>query len=422
MVHLRVFIASPGDVIDERNLARHLLSEELPRSPAFRGRVTFDPITWDDPAAQVAMLAGEQPQNSVSRTLPRPADCDFVIVILWSRMGTPLPDTERKPNGDGYLSGTEWEYEDARNSKKKPPVLIYRRTEKHKVALDDPDIDAKRDQLERVERFFARFRNLDGSMSGGYNTYLNPTDFKTLLRQHLEQLVWDRIEGDLFEDQPARPVRDHGTQPPLPHVREEPAEEQANKTSPLSRARHRLVILGAAILLALGLLIAYWGKQPARFWGSLSVPSKPERSLADSKTNPQTGIKPSSREVSLPNVPPQPRKQNFNPDYSTIQKTTACADMHELAREIRRTYNKADNLQTEGGPAFSDKPGAEGDPWAGSDVWKIDLFPQEGTLCRQIVTFTESEHNKLMSSEAATLWVLRSGKWTPFQTRFRSKR
>ena len=31
--HLRVFLASPGDVADERNLARRLLKEELPYDP-----------------------------------------------------------------------------------------------------------------------------------------------------------------------------------------------------------------------------------------------------------------------------------------------------------------------------------------------------------------------------------------------------
>lgn len=197
VLQFRVFISSPGDVLDERNLARQLLSDELPRVPAFRQRVSFDPISWDDPAARVVMLAGEQPQDSVNRSLPRPAECDFVVIILWSRMGTPLPDTVRKSNGEPYVSGTEWEFEDAMTSSKRPSVMVYHRTEKQKVNLDDPDIDAKREQLKKVDRFLSRFRNPDGSISSGINSYSTPSEFKEQLRQHLEQLVWERIKDSL---------------------------------------------------------------------------------------------------------------------------------------------------------------------------------------------------------------------------------
>jgi hypothetical protein len=44
-------------------------------------------------------------------------------------MGTPLPPEYRKPNGALYLSGTEWEYEDALGADPQPDILVYRRTE-----------------------------------------------------------------------------------------------------------------------------------------------------------------------------------------------------------------------------------------------------------------------------------------------------
>ncbi len=139
-------------------------------------------IAWDDPAAQIPMLATETPQESVNAARPRPATCDIVIVILWSRMGTPLPDNMRKPNGEPYLSGTEWEYEDAVNSPNQPPpaVLVYRRTEEPKIGLRDPQKKEKEEQFERVEAFFARLR----SLKRGVNEYATPGDFKGLLRQH----------------------------------------------------------------------------------------------------------------------------------------------------------------------------------------------------------------------------------------------
>ena len=54
-------------------------------------------VAWDDPAARIPMLATETPQESVNTARPRPATCDIVIVILWARIGTPLPDSIKKP-------------------------------------------------------------------------------------------------------------------------------------------------------------------------------------------------------------------------------------------------------------------------------------------------------------------------------------
>ena len=48
------------------------------RIAGLRGRVPFDVVSWDDPAARIAMLANQTPQASVNRALPRPAECDIV--------------------------------------------------------------------------------------------------------------------------------------------------------------------------------------------------------------------------------------------------------------------------------------------------------------------------------------------------------
>ena len=179
---VRIFLSSPGDVAEERLLARQLIDSELPKRPHFRERVRLELVAWDDPAARIPMLATETPQASVTAGRPRPATCDIVIVILWSRMGTPLPDSVRKPNGKSYCSGTEWEYEDAVNSpeRPRPQVLVYRRTEKPKLDVDDPEWEDKRAQFRGVEEFFAQFRNPDNSLKGGVNEYPTPSEFKDL--------------------------------------------------------------------------------------------------------------------------------------------------------------------------------------------------------------------------------------------------
>lgn len=203
---VRIFLSSPGDVAEERTLARQFIDSELPKFFHLREKVKFELVAWDDPAARIPMLATETPQDSVNIARPRPANCDIVIVILWSRMGTPLPNSVRKPNGEPYLSGTEWEYEDAVHSpwQQKPVLLVYRRTAEPLISLRDPKRKEKEEQFERVEAFFAEFRSADGSLKGGVNEYAAPSDFKTLLSQHLQQFVWQLLQ----------PSGDNGEPPP----------------------------------------------------------------------------------------------------------------------------------------------------------------------------------------------------------------
>ena len=190
---VRIFLSSPGDVADERKIARELIEGELQKHPSYRG-LKLEVITWDDPDARIPMLASETPQQSVNNARPRPSTCDIVVVILWARMGTLLPETICKPGGEPYLSGTEWEYLDAVNSTRepKPEVLVYRRTEEPIISIRDPNRKEKEEQFERVEAFLARFRNSDGSLTGGINEYAAPDKFRALLRQHLDDLLHPR--------------------------------------------------------------------------------------------------------------------------------------------------------------------------------------------------------------------------------------
>src|SRR5205823_10809486 len=110
--HIRVFLSSPGDVKEERDAADRIL-EELPRGHAWKDKFSIDPVRWDDAHAPAPMDAHLTPQEAVNRSLFKPSQCDVVVVILWGRMGTPLPESYKKPDGSLYLSGTEWEFEEA---------------------------------------------------------------------------------------------------------------------------------------------------------------------------------------------------------------------------------------------------------------------------------------------------------------------
>jgi hypothetical protein len=210
-MHIRVFLSSPGDVADERSLAREILRSELGYDPLLRGTVTLEVVSWEDPAAPIPMLASLTPQEAVNRFGLKPSDCDIVIVILWARMGTQLDVSAfRKPDGQPYQSGTEWEFEDALNATPRPQILVYRRMEEPKVALTDPDLSQKIEQYGAVNRFFDRFKNADGSFRGGFNAYSTPTEFKTRLANDLRSILGERLRA-------ARAVAERGV--PLAAVR-----------------------------------------------------------------------------------------------------------------------------------------------------------------------------------------------------------
>src|SRR5437588_786952 len=109
--HIRVFISSPGDVPEERLIAAQVL-DDLPRDPLLKGKITIEAVAWDQAGSAAPMLATMTPQEAINQGMPLPADCYLVIVIFWSRMGTPLPPeyTKPGPGGERYQSGTEWEY------------------------------------------------------------------------------------------------------------------------------------------------------------------------------------------------------------------------------------------------------------------------------------------------------------------------
>jgi hypothetical protein len=178
----RIFLSSPGDVAADRAQTRELLLG-LARGPLVRDRVHIDVVSWDDPHGGATMDARLTPQQAVDRSLPTPAECDLTIVLLWGRMGTPL--TETRADGSPYLSGTEWEFENAVAAKR--PVLVYRRTEKVLLDPDDPEFDEKITQKRRVDAFFERFRGEGGALLRQHADYVSTDDLMRRLRTDFER-------------------------------------------------------------------------------------------------------------------------------------------------------------------------------------------------------------------------------------------
>lgn len=205
-LHLRVFLASPGDVAHERGLAAGVI-DELRYEPLLRGRVTVELVAWDTPGGGVPMLASMTPQMAIAQGLPKPSECDIVVAIFWARMGTPLPPEYTKPDGSRYLSGTEWEYLDALHASERsgrPVVLVYRRKERVLLDPSDPRFNEKHEQWQRTEAFFAAMYNEDGSIRRGFNLYATWDEFRKNLSNHLKEIIRRLLEAQ--PDTPAAPA------------------------------------------------------------------------------------------------------------------------------------------------------------------------------------------------------------------------
>src|ERR1700691_160929 len=81
----RIFISSPGDVGDERRRAALVVSR-LKRE--FARFFEISAVLWE----YEPMLASGHFQDVIDP----PGESDVVVLILWSRLGTPLPERTDK--------------------------------------------------------------------------------------------------------------------------------------------------------------------------------------------------------------------------------------------------------------------------------------------------------------------------------------
>ncbi|SDF06321.1 tetratricopeptide repeat protein [Rhodospira trueperi] len=192
-----VFISSPGDVAAERRrcvLVINRLNQEFGRFLEVR------PYLWETEP----MLAGGHFQDIIE---PLPGDSDIVVVILWSRLGSPLParTDKREYHGlDGRIpvTGTEWEVENALQAhaeKGRPDLLVYRnRTEARATGRDGKALRHAAEQLDALEGFWTRhFKDAEtGGFKLGYNSYFSADQFEEKLETHLRARLKRLLPAD----------------------------------------------------------------------------------------------------------------------------------------------------------------------------------------------------------------------------------
>ena len=187
---LRIFVSSPGDVAEERLIARRVIGR---LEAQFGDVVQLMPVFWE----HEPLLATASFQEQV----PRPSESDIAIVILWSRIGTTLPGHIRRPDGSSYASGTEFEFEDAvegfrRNGK--PDLLVYRKTARPMWPTDDALAAQRVSQKVALDQFIDRWfvDRVSGAFTAAFHSFESPADFEELLEAHLTRII-ERILGTL---------------------------------------------------------------------------------------------------------------------------------------------------------------------------------------------------------------------------------
>jgi WD40 repeat protein len=188
---LRIFVSSPGDVKAAREIAA-LTIERLAQD--YARFFTIEPYLWEFEA----MIASGHFQDSIEP----PSAFDVVIMILWSRLGTLLPEQTavreyRGIDGRAPVTGTEWEFEEAFQAAKQkgaPDLLVYRSLKPAPFDTHDTDrFEQQSSQLRALNGFWERHFANRGMFLGAFTLFNSDAEFAELLESHLRKLIETRI-------------------------------------------------------------------------------------------------------------------------------------------------------------------------------------------------------------------------------------
>jgi len=174
---LRVFIASPSGLADERKAFRDEIYDYNQAEAIPRG-VLFQPVGWEDTLGAVG-----RPQTIINEDVRA---SDYFILLLWNRWGSP-PDTRFSR----FTSGTEEEYHVAMecySSKKfsmRQLVMMFKSVDAQQLSDPGP-------QLQKVLEFR---QNMESQKTHLFHSFDTTESFRKLLRKHLAAWLRDEEQG-----------------------------------------------------------------------------------------------------------------------------------------------------------------------------------------------------------------------------------
>lgn len=186
-----VFVASPGDLKDERASLEEIIREFNQTQSRERG-FRFELVRWETNAYPGV---GQDAQDVINKQIPN--DYDVFIGIMWHRFGTPTGRAD---------SGTIEEFEQAKKRHDDDPKSVQIMFYFKDAPLPPSHIDPQ--QLAKV----AAFRKALGEEGTFYWTFNDLRDFERLLRIHVirQAQTWHRklttVNTRKPEPQPDRQV------------------------------------------------------------------------------------------------------------------------------------------------------------------------------------------------------------------------
>jgi hypothetical protein len=154
-------IASPGDVVEERRLAREVIADWNAVHASDRGQLLL-PVGWDTDATPEM---GSAAQDVINWQLLRKSD--LLVAVFWTKLGTPTKDSQ---------SGTVEEID--RHTQAGKPAMLY--FSKRPVAQTD-ETTAQYHQLKAFREASAQ--------KGLYQEFASLEEFRTLFSRQLAQEI-----------------------------------------------------------------------------------------------------------------------------------------------------------------------------------------------------------------------------------------
>lgn len=167
MKKLRIFLASPSDIQEERNVVS-LVVEELQRTIGDILHVDLELIRWE---THTFPDVGDDAQDVINKEI---GDYDVLVGMMWKRFGTP---TKRADSGTGEEFDRAYEYFKTYN---RPKIMFYFRT----TPFYTRDL-RELSQFGKVVRFRKKLEKL-GVYLWEYN---EPLEFERRVREHLIKQV-----------------------------------------------------------------------------------------------------------------------------------------------------------------------------------------------------------------------------------------
>lgn len=182
-----VFVASPGDVSDERSALESIISE-LNRTWSRSLNLRLELIKWEK---DIHPAFGNYPQDVINQQIND--EYDIFIALFWSKVGSPTNVAE---------SGTIEEFERAYQKYKADPnsldIMVYFKDQ----AIPPSKMDFV--QLQKIQSLKEQM----GEKGGLYWTFDSTEDFENLLRGHLSRIAQSWAKKKLLITEPVEPVKD----------------------------------------------------------------------------------------------------------------------------------------------------------------------------------------------------------------------